>query len=94
MTVLDDSGECGMEMRVTLWGEFYCDIDIHPGDIIALRGAKLAHFFGRSLNLSDYHSEIFQIETLAGQTDKRIFELFEWIEIKKGKLGVEPLKIY
>lgn len=41
-----------MSLMATLWGELAKDSDIQPGTVIAVKGAKVSDFGGKSLNIS------------------------------------------
>ena len=50
ITLIDDSG---IDIQATIWGEQASRSDIEVGSIIAIRGAKVSDYGGKSLNISD-----------------------------------------
>ena len=57
MTLIDDSS-CSISL--TLWGEM-CErnANLQIGDILAVKGARVSEFGGKSLNAADDHSILF-----------------------------------
>ena len=57
MTLIDDSS-CSISL--TLWGEM-CErsTNLQIGDILAVKGARVSEFGGKSLNAADDHSILF-----------------------------------
>lgn len=56
MTIVDDS-KCSIV--ASLWGEM-CGktLNLHPKDIITIKGAKISDFGGKSINVASDHSEL------------------------------------
>ena len=52
LSIIDKSNEC---INVNFWGEL-SKLQIKEGDIIAINGARVSNFGGKSLNLSEEHA--------------------------------------
>ena len=49
------------KITLTMWGDSMCSkYDLKTGDIIALKGARVSRFGGKSLNASDDHCQLFK----------------------------------
>jgi ssDNA-binding replication factor A large subunit len=47
-SIMDKSNEC---INVNVWGEL-SELQINEGDILAINGARVSNFGGKSLNVS------------------------------------------
>ena len=54
LSIIDKSNEC---INVNFWGEL-SKLQIKEGDIIAINGARVSNFGGKSLNLSEEHAKV------------------------------------
>ena len=71
LTIADESG---LQIRLSLWGKNATTLPFDEGRVLAIKGAKVSEYGGKSLNAGDEHSQLFL--DLAG--DKRCDELREW----------------
>lgn len=60
--MIDNSVEDGFKILTTFWGEV-AQIDFEVGEVIAIKGAKVSTYGGKSLNI-DQSSLIYQNEEL------------------------------
>lgn len=56
MTLGEDSG---MKIQATLWGNLAHLLDLHPGQILAIKNARISEYNGKTLNCGDDHSAIY-----------------------------------
>lgn len=78
ITLADDSG-CGIQ--ISLWSQNAIKDDYKIGDILAIRGARVSDFGGRSLNSGEEHSRLY-----VNPEHDRTVELQKW---KKGKVDLK-----
>lgn len=73
MTLIDDS-YCSISL--TLWGDM-CErsITIQIGDVLAVKGARVSEFGGKSLNAADDHSVLY-----SNMVHERISQLKVWYD--------------
>ena len=45
--------ESGLKIQIALWGNLANQFDLQPGQIIAVKNAKVSDFSGKSLNCGD-----------------------------------------
>lgn len=57
LVLMDDTG---YELNATMWGEI-CSMEINQGQIIAVKGAGVSEYGGKSLNLSN-DSSLIQVD--------------------------------
>jgi replication factor A1 len=55
VTLTDDSG---YSLMATLWGEAAALPEVVVGSIIAVKGAKVSEYGGKSVNISSEHAKI------------------------------------
>jgi replication factor A1 len=71
LTIADESG---LKIQLTLWGKNATRLPFDEGRVIAIKGAKVSEYGGKSLNAGDEHSQLF----LDPPGDKRCDELRKW----------------
>lgn len=65
--------ESGLAIQVTLWGGNATKLDYREGEVLAIRGAKVSDYGGKTLNSGNEHSQIY-----LNIDDKRTRELLQW----------------
>lgn len=65
--------ETGLQIQVTLWGQNATRLPFAEGHVLAIKGAKVSDYGGKSLNAGDEHSQIF-----LDCEHKRVKELQAW----------------
>ncbi len=73
LTLADDTGH---QMQLTLWGKNATRCEFKEGRVLAIKGAKVSEYGGKSLNAGDEHSQLF----LEPPVDKRCEELRRWYD--------------
>jgi ssDNA-binding replication factor A large subunit len=48
-----------LSISVTLWGANASKLEFREGHVLAIRGAKVSDFNGKTLNSGDEHSQIY-----------------------------------
>ena len=56
ITIVDEGGSL---IQVSLWGKNTRDYDLSEGQVIAIKGARVSDYNGKSINSGDEHSQIF-----------------------------------
>jgi replication factor A1 len=69
--------ESGLAIQLTLWGRNATKLQFQEGQVLAVRGARVSDYGGKTLNSGDEHSQIF-----VDMNNKRTKELKEWYESK------------
>ena len=84
VTLIDDSS-CSISL--TLWGDM-CErnSDLKIGDVLAVKGARVSEFGGKSLNAADDHSVLF-----TNMNHERCRSLKMWYENIMKSGGEDPL---
>lgn len=55
VTIVDDT--C-YSVTVTLWGDIIDKFPMNPGDLLAISGARISDFGGKSLNAASDHADV------------------------------------
>lgn len=71
VTFVDDTG---VSIMATLWGELGGAADLQVGQVVAVKGAKVSDYGGKSLNLGSGHSQL----RLDPDDEPRCHELQRW----------------
>jgi replication factor A1 len=53
LTLVDESG---LQIQLTLWGKNATRLEFSEGRVLAIKGAKVSEYGGKSLNAGDEHS--------------------------------------
>jgi len=56
---LNLADETGLQIQLTLWGKNATKLDFTEGHVLAVKGARVSDYGGKSLNAGDEHSQIF-----------------------------------
>lgn len=82
LVIAEESGLC---ITVSLWGA-NATLSYEVGQVLALKGARVSDYNGKSLNSGDEHSQVF-----VNPENKRAQELRKWWEVS-GLKGVQELR--
>jgi len=53
VTIADD---CKLSMNITFWGPMAENLKVQEGQVVAIKGAKVSDFNGKSLNCGEEHA--------------------------------------
>ena len=71
VTFVDDTG---VSIMATLWGSDMAGLDLQVGQVVAIKGARVSEYGGKSLNMGSDHAQL----RLDPDEEPRCHELQRW----------------
>lgn len=88
LTIIDDTS---CSIIITLWAEM-CDrfLNIQKGDIIAIKGARVSEFGGKSINAADDHAILYH--NINHDRAKKLLQFYQQFIAMNGEEALDKMK--